>query len=199
MMLVEQAAVPGAALPVAELKAHLRLGSGFADDTFQDALLEGYLRAAIAAVEGRTAKMLVTRRFLWTLEDWRDRDAQALPCAPVADVISVSLVDGAGMVTTVDPARYRLVQDTHRPKLAAKGLLLPMVPDGGRAEVVFDAGFGAWAAVPKDLGQAVFLLAAEYYEARHEAGLREGGGFPAAVNALISRWRTVRVLGGGQS
>lgn len=198
MMLVEQAAVPSVALPIAELKAHLRLGSGFADDTFQDVLVEGYLRAAIAAVEGRTAKMLVTRRFLWTLEDWRDPEAQALPCAPVAQVVSVSLVDAAGTVTEVDAARWRLVADTHRPKLKAHGLLLPNVPEGGRVEVVFDAGFGAWDSVPKDLAQAVFLLAAEYYDARHEGGMREGAGLPAAVMALIGRWRTVRVLGGGQ-
>jgi uncharacterized phiE125 gp8 family phage protein len=198
MMLVEQAAVPGAALPVAELKAHLRLGSGFADDTFQDALVEGYLRAAIATIEGRTAKMLVTRRFVWTLEDWRDQEAQALPCAPVAAVVSVSVVDGAGVVTAVDADRWFLVKDTHRPKLKARGLLLPNVPDDGRIEVVFDAGFGAWAEVPKDLGQAVFLLAAEYYEARHEGGMREGAGLPAAVTALIGRWRTVRTLAGGR-
>lgn len=199
MMLVEQAAVPGSALPVDDLKAHLRLGTGFADDTFQDALLEGYLRAAIAAVEGRTAKMLITRRFLWTLEDWRDRDAQALPCAPVVALVSVALVDATGAISAVDPARYRLVQDMHRPRLAAQGILLPLVPEGGRIEVMFDAGFGTWAAVPKDLAQAVFLLASEYYEARHDGGSRDAAGFPGAVMALISRWRTVRVLGGGQS
>ncbi len=195
-MLVEQAAVPTEALPVGDLKTHLRLGTGFADDTFQDVLIEGYLRAAIAAVEGRTAKMLLTRRFQWTLEDWRDRDAQALPCAPVAALVSVTLVDGTGVPEAVDPARYRLVQDSHRPKIAANGLLLPVAPQGGRIEVVFDAGFGVWAAVPKDLGQAVFLLAAEFYETRHEGGADTGAGLPAAVNALISRWRTVRILGG---
>lgn len=198
MMLVEQTAVPSVALPIAELKAHLRLGSGFSDDTFQDSLVEGYLRAAIAAVEARTAKMLVTRRFLWTLAHWRDQEAQALPCAPVAQIVSVSLVDAAGTVTAVDAARWRLVADTHRPKLKAHGLLLPDVPESGRAEVVFDAGFGTWAEVPKDLGQAVFLLAAEFYDARHAGGMREGAGLPAAVTALIGRWRTVRMLGGGQ-
>lgn len=50
MMLSEVTAVPLAALPVAEFKDHLRLGTGFADDGAQDALVEGYLRAAIAAV-----------------------------------------------------------------------------------------------------------------------------------------------------
>jgi len=71
------------------------------------------------------------------------------------------------------------------------------VPSDGRVEVVFDAGFGvAWAAVPADLAQAVLLLAAEFYERRHEAGLRASG-LPFGVVTLIERWRTVRVLGGG--
>jgi len=197
MMLIEQTTVPGAALPVQVLKDHLRLGSGFADDGIQDALIESYLRAALAAIEGRIGKVLIARRFLWTLEDWRSADQQALPVAPVSAVISVALVDAAGGAAVLDPARYRLVQDTHRPRLVAVGMLLPLVPMDGRIEVVFDAGFGVdWAAVPADLAQAVLLLAAEYYERRHEAGVREGG-LPFGVVTLIERWRTVRVLGGG--
>ncbi|MGB8815147.1 MAG: hypothetical protein WCC57_18355 [Paracoccaceae bacterium] len=197
MMLIEQTTVPDAALPVQAMKDHLRLGTGFADDGMQDGLIVSYLRAAMAAIEGRIGKVLIARRFKWSLEDWRNGAEQALPVAPVSAVVSVTLVDGAAVSTVVDPARYRLVQDTHRPKLAAAAAMLPLVPVSGRVEVVFDAGFGAaWAAVPADLAQAVMLLAAEYYERRHDAGVREGG-LPFGVVALIERWRTVRVLGGG--
>lgn len=197
MMLIEQTTVPGAALPVQALKDHLRLGTGFADDGMQNGLIESYLRAAMAAIEGRIGKVLIARRFLWSLEDWRSGAEQALPVAPVSAVVSVTLIDAAGVAGVVDPGRYRLVQDTHRPRLAAAGVLLPQVAMDGRIEVVFDAGFGtAWAAVPPDLAQAVLLLAAEYYERRHEAAGREGG-LPFGVVTLIERWRTVRVLGGG--
>lgn len=196
-MLIEQTTVPGAALPVQALKDHLRLGTGFADDGMQDALVESFLRAAVAVIEGRIGKVLIARRFLLSLEDWRSGSEQALPVAPVSAIVSVTLVDAAGGAAVVDPGRYRLVPDTHRPKLAAAGILLPLVPVEGRAEVVFDAGFGAdWAAVPADLAQAVMLLAAEYYERRHDAGVRTGG-LPFGVVTLIERWRTVRVLGGG--
>jgi uncharacterized phiE125 gp8 family phage protein len=198
MMLIEQTVVPGSALPVQGLKDHLRLGTGFSDDGMQDALIEGYLRAAMAGVEGRIGKMLLARRFLWVLEEWRDLAGQALPVAPVSAVVSVSLVNVAGVATVVDPARYRLVPDTHRPRLAAAGVLLPVVPVDGRAEVIFDAGFGpAWTAVPPDLAQAVLMLAAEFYERRHEAGIVAG--LPFAVQALTERWRNVRVLGGGSA
>ena len=117
--------------------------------------------------------------------------------APVTALVSVTLVDVDAVSTLVSVDRYRLVQDTHRPKLIAAGVLLPLVPTDGRAEVVFDAGFGAaWAQVPVDLAQAVLLLASEFYENRHDLGQRVAG-LPLVVQALIERWRTVRVLGGG--
>jgi uncharacterized phiE125 gp8 family phage protein len=196
MMLTEMTTVPGSALPVQVFKDHLRLGSGFAEDGLQDGLIETYLRAAIAAVEGRIGKVLIARRFRLTLEDWRTGGEQPLPVAPVSAVVSVSVVDAADLATVVDASRYRLVPDMHRPKLVAVGVLLPVVPMDGRAEVVFDAGFGAtWAEVPVDLAQAVMLLAAEYYETR-QPGDGGQGGLPFAVQALIERWRTVRILGG---
>ena len=197
MLLTELAGVPAAMLPVAAMKAHLRLGTGFADDALQDGIVETYLRAAIAVIEGRTAKMLVARPFRLALEDWRDGAEQALPVAPVVSVEAVRMIDAGGAETLVAADRWRLVRDAHRPKLVATGVLLPGVPAGGRVEVDFTAGFGAgWEAVPADLGQAVFLLAAEYHEMRHEGGLRQGEGLPHAVQALIGRWRTVRSFGG---
>ena len=197
MMLTEITSVAAASLPVQALKDHLRLGSGFDDDGMQDGLIEGYLRAAMAVIEGRIGKVLLARRFKLSLEDWRQRGEQALPVAPVTALISVTLIDVDAVSTVVSADRYRLVQDTHRPKLIASGVLLPMVPTDGRAEVVFDAGFGAaWAAIPVDLAQAVLLLAAEFYENRHDLGQRVAG-LPLVVQVLIERWRTVRVLGGG--
>ena len=197
MMLIEQTNIPVGALPVAEMKAHLRLGTGFTDDGAQDGLVESYLRGALAVIEGRIGKALIARRFLWTIEDWRAGTEQALPVAPVTGVVSVTLRDAVGVGVVVAATRYVLVQDTHRPKIIAREAMLPTVPDDGRIELVFDAGFGAsWTAVPKDLLQAWMLLCAEYYERRHDVDGHVGG-LPYAVQALIERWRTVRVLGGG--
>jgi uncharacterized phiE125 gp8 family phage protein len=196
MMLVEEAAVPDSALPLAALRDHLRLGSGFGDEAVQEALLAGYLRAALATIEGRCAKALIARRFVWTVAAWRDPGGVALPLAPVAAVVSVAILDEGGAVP-VDASRWRLVPDMHRPRLVPRrGAALPAIPEGAVAEVVFDAGFGAWAAVPPDLAQAVMMLAASYHEARHEAGFRPEAALPPAVARLVERWRTVRVLGG---
>lgn len=196
MMLSEMTPVPQSALPVVEFKDHLRLGTGFADDGAQDALAESYLRAALAAIEGRIGKALIARDYLLELAAWRWPDCQALPLAPVSAVVSVTVKDRDGLAALIDPVRYRLERDAQRPKIVATGALMPGIPVGGVAEVVFTAGFGpAWSDVPVDLAQAVFLLAAQYHENRHEAGERMA--MPFGVMALIERWRTVRVLGGG--
>lgn len=199
MMLTELTTVSGAVLPVQGLKDHLRLGTGFADSGMQDGLLEGYLRSAIAAIEGRTGKALLTRQFKLTLQDWRDGSEQALPVAPVSTIVSLKLFDVANGETLVAADRYRLVPDMHRPRLSAVGYSLPTVPTDGRIEIVFDAGFGAtWSAVPADLQQAIFLLSAHYYENRYEFA-EAPAGLPHSVQALIERWRTVRVLGGASA
>jgi uncharacterized phiE125 gp8 family phage protein len=197
MMLSEQAPVASAVLPITEFKDHLRLGTGFADDGQQDALAEGYLRAALAAIEARIGKAILQRSFSLSLEAWRDPGEQPLPLAPVQSVASIALVDLGGTATPVDPALWRLVKDLQRPRIAAVGVLLPDVPNDGAVEIMFDAGFGpTWSDVPADLQQAVFLLAAQYYEQRHD-GVTGEGAMPFGVMALIERWRTVRVLGGG--
>ena len=189
MNLIEERPVAAEALPIAALKEHLRLGTGFADDGLQDRLVERHLRAAIAAIEGRIGKALVARSFRLVLNRWRDGGSQALPLAPVSSVQALRV--GSAEVA---PVAWWLAEDMHRPRLVGRSGL-PVIPEGKTAEIVFTAGFGSWDAVPADLAQAVMLLAAEYYEVRHEAGLRVSA-LPMQVAALVERWRAVRLLGG---
>ena len=192
-MLTEVTAVPTAALPVLQFRDHLRLGTGFADDGFEDALLETYLRAAIAAVEAWTGKALIARDFALELDVWSRPGAQSLPVAPVSAVASVTVLAADGATETVDPARYALVADTHVPVLKAASGCLPTIPFGGRARVAFTAGFGAdWGLVPADLAHAVLMLAAYYYEYRHEARIGADR-IPYGVSRLIASWRAVRL------
>ena len=79
MILTEVSAPPSAAVPVRAFAEHLRLGSGFADDGSQDAVLELYLRAAMAAIEARLGRALLARDFAWTVTHWREDASQGLP------------------------------------------------------------------------------------------------------------------------
>lgn len=182
-------------LPLAALRDHLRLGTGFADDTLQDPLLERALRAAISAIEGRTGKILLQRNFRFTLWAWRDPQAQPLPVAPVVELLSVTLRSPDGDGSAVDPQAMVVEADPQRPLLRAAGFHLPAIPARGSVEITFSAGFSAdWEGVPADLGQAVMLLAASFYE--HRDGAAEGSGMPAQVARLVERYRTVRIIGG---
>jgi len=196
MMLTEVTAVPGTALPVLQFRDHLRLGTGFADDGLEDGLLETYLRAAIAAVEAWTGKALIERDFALEVSAWSAPDAQPLPVAPVRAMTGMTLVDEFGTETAVSAERYRLAPDLHRPVVRPAGGCLPTIPGGGRAQLAFRAGFApAWGGVPGDLGHAVFMFAAYYYEYRHEA--RSGAErIPYGVSRLIASWRMVRLSGG---
>lgn len=198
MMLNEVTPVATAALPLQGFKDHLRLSSGFGDEDLQDAILAGHLRAALAVIEARTGKALMSRGFTLRLSRWRisRRGAgQSLPLAPVGRILWVKLVSAAGDAVTLDPAGYALVQDMARPHLVGRGTGLPVIADGGTVEICFEAGFGAaWADLPVDLAQAVMLLAAEFYENRQAGALIQA--LPLAVHGLIEPWRTVRLLGG---
>lgn len=197
MILIEETAISQAALPLEKFKAHLRLGTGFSDGDVQDAVLEGFLRAAISAIEARTGKVLIARDFAWTLWRWRSREGQVLPVAPVTALTGVVLRDRDSGEVAVDPARYRLEENTHQPVLRPAGALLPAIPTGGAAVISFTAGMGAtWDELPADLGQAVLMLAAHYHEYRHETALGQGC-MPFGVTSLVERYRGVRLYMGG--
>lgn len=199
-MLIEVTNVPDAALPVAAFKAHLHMGSGFDEDDAQDVILRGFLRAAMAAVEARTSKALISRDFGWRITDWSSPAAQDLPVAPVSEVTRVSLVGPDGNESDVNAAVYWLERDGHQPRLRPTAACLPTVPKRYEILVEFVAGFGpTWDDLPSDLQQAVFMLATHFYEYRHDTALSDGC-MPFGVTSLIERFRPLRLgrMGGAR-
>lgn len=197
MVLTEQTVVPTAALPIQEFKDHLRLGTGFVDDGVQDALAEGYLRAALAAIEGRIGKALIARDFLLTLNGWRDSDARNVDCGQCS-----SVGDSPGQCRCAERDRSQCLSAAQGQPSAPAGwrgdgsAIHPDGRDGGSA--VHGRLWPSLGDVPVDLAQAAFLLAAQFPENRHESAERPTA-LPFGVMALIERWRTVRVLGGGEA
>ncbi len=197
-MLIEEASVPDEVLPLAAFKAHLRLGTGFAQEDVQDPVLKSFLKAALAAVEARTGKALISRVFSWSVTRWRDPCAEGLPIAPVRAIEALEISDADGADLIVSPERYGLEIDSQRPKIVARGGGFGAIPSGGKASIRFQAGFGPeWSDLPDDLAQAVFLLAAHYYEYRDETSLTRGC-MPFGVQTLIERYRPMRLFAGAR-
>ena len=193
-MLTELEPVPAAELPLAALREHLRLGTGFADDALQDAILEAVLRAALGAVEARIGRALIARAFALRVGEWRDPAALVLPVGPVAALASFEIEDAEGARTDA-LARVALRRPPGgRPAVEGRRGALPAIPPGGSAVIGFAAGFGPWEAVPADLRHAATMLAASYYEDRDA---RSAAAFPAVVAGLIAPWRVLRLGAGG--
>ena len=196
-MLIEVTSVPDAALPVEAFKAHLHMGSGFDQDDSQDAVLQGFLRAALAAIETRTSKALISRSFAWRITDWSTSSAQPLPIAPVSQLSRLALVGPDGGESDVNEAVYWLERDMHQPRVRPTAASLPNVPTRFEVLLEFDAGFGAaWEHLPSDLQQAVLMLAAHFYEYRNDTALSDGC-MPFGVTSLIERFRPLRLGGIG--
>ena len=196
MMLIEETTVPDEALPVEQFKSHLRQGTGFGVDDLQTAVRKGFLSAAIAAIEARTGKVLISRTFSWRLAGWRDRSGQGLPVAPVTTILQVTLGNVEDVETDIAISQFRLEQDFQRPRLRPVGSALPMVTTGGWVRIRFTAGFATgWDELPADLAQAVLLLAAHYYEYRNETALSDGC-MPFGVTSLVQRYRPMRLTPG---
>ena len=192
-MLIEETSVADEALPVAIFKAHLRVSSGFSTDDVQDAVVGSFLRAALAAVEARTQKALIARDFSWSGTLWHRPNAQILPIAPVMSLTQIKIVARDGSETEVPSQHYWLERDAQTPRVRAAQGSLPGIPLGGSVQIKFRAGLAeTWETLPSDLRQAVLMLAAHFYEYRHDMVLSSGC-MPFGVSSLIERYRNYRL------
>ena len=201
MILTEVSAPPSAAVPVRAFAEHLRLGSGFADDGSQDAVLELYLRAAMAAIEARLGPGAAGARLRLDGDALaRGREPGAAGRRRCASVASVTLVEADGGETAVDPETWSVLRDSQRPRLVGRfGRSLPRIPRSGHAEIRFTRR------VRRDLGRGAGRPAAGGVPAGG-AFLREprataapsAGSMPFGVLVLIEAYRATRIGGGGR-
>ena len=183
---------------LAELQLHLR-----ADHGSEDALITALGRAAREHLETLTRRQFCTATWKLTLDrfpssawpwPWREgwwdfpeaAGAVRLPKPPTQSVTSVTYVDGAGVTQTLAASGYQ-VDLTREPALLAPayGATWPDTRGAyGAAAVTFVAGYGAPAAVPDGLKQAILLLAGHWYLHREAVGMGGWMELPVGVKAL---------------
>ncbi len=160
---------PPAAEPVsvAELKARLRVTHDAEDD-----LIAALIPAARQRVESELGLALQPTGFSETFDPYVER--VALSRAPRVAVGAVSVGDGAGGWTALDPAAWRLSADDRPTRVQAPSVVCGLC--AGALRVDYTAGF---ADCPAALKEAVLALAVEAYERR---------GDPAPTLAAAAAW-----------
>ncbi len=200
-------------LPVTlgELKAHLRIED---DQTTDDAVILGFLNAAIRAAEHFTRRALITQTWRLFLDDWprsvlggdviregfhqgadprRPVVEVALPLPPLQAVVHVK-THADDDQATLWPAGDYFVDSAGVPGriVMRKGAALPpptRVANG--IEIQFTAGYGDYPAdVPETLRTGILVLAAHLNE-------RRGDDDPVAAaraSGAMALWRTEQVF-----
>jgi len=190
-----QQITPPAETPVtlAEVKAHLRVLNTSSDDYITSLIL-----AATQYLEGRhgiLGRSLVTQTWQTRLDrfPWRSGARIELPLPPLQSVAWVKYVDLNGTETTLAPELYQ-VDAQHmvgriRP---AYGTQWPAtLDDEGAVRIQFVAGYGAPAAVPETIKQAIKLLVGHWHINRETVGQVGTGPIAYAVDALVLPHRMV--------
>jgi uncharacterized phiE125 gp8 family phage protein len=167
-----------------------------------DALLTGFIASARGYVEKITDRQLITAT--WRVKGDRFPRWNApleLPLPPLQSVAAVTFLDTAGAPQTWASSEY--VVDAPAGPQATAGRLYPALdvdyPDTADREdavtVEFVAGYGAAAAVPQELKQAMALLIGHWYENReavHTGSVTTE--IPFAVEALLAPFQRLVAL-----
>jgi len=160
-----------------ELKAFLRV-----ETAIEDALLQGFLRAATAAAEAFLGEALVRRE----CEDLLDPQAGPLRLAarPVREVLLVERLGGE-RPGPVEPGDWSVCTDRRGRSR------LELDPAGGRVRAVYSAGLADdWNGVPEPVRLAVLRAAAHAFANRDDP---DGGAFPPAFGDLLAQVRKPRL------
>lgn len=169
-------------------KAHLRV-----DGSAEDALIQSYIDAAAAWVEGFTGRLLTRREVTQTLASFGDYVPLWWGPDPDFDTLTIDYLDSDGQAATVtDP---RGVRDRVYAPLGG----WPSVLDHSAIAVTYTAGYDEDAsapdpaAVPADLVQAQLMLVAHWYMNREAVNGGAANEVPLGVEAICRRYRPVLI------
>lgn len=151
---------------LAEVKAQLRV-----EHDEEDAILGGMIAAATAEIDGRDGflrRSLCTQTWDFFLKRFPLHERICLPFPPVQTVTYVKYYDDANVEQTFDPANYEVVTVAEQAYIyLAYNASWPGTYERQQAiSIRYVAGYGAAAAVPKNIRAAIFLRVGELYANR---------------------------------
>jgi uncharacterized phiE125 gp8 family phage protein len=177
-------------LSLADVKGHGHIDSGDEDAFYQRAI-----KAARQMIEGPHGAGLALVAAQWRLpldclpaEIW-------IPMGPVMSIDTIAYRDGAGVLQTLDPARYQWRKGTFEARIKpAYGLAWPTVRNQYDAvQVTFTAGFADPAAIEEPLKVAMLMLIQHWNANRETVVVGEiSTEIQLGFNSLLNRYRVGR-------
>jgi uncharacterized phiE125 gp8 family phage protein len=168
------------------VKAHCRV-----DGTADDALITGYLAAAVEYVENYVERQLMTATWALTLDSWW-RGPYRIPRPPLQTLV-VTYADANNVTRTLDAGSYVVSRSARLPATVEPVLWAPPWPvlsftNPYPVTLTFVAGYASADLVPAALKQAILMLVAHWYENRAAVGVVSSE-VQMAVAALCESWR----------
>jgi len=152
------------AVPLAEVKAYLRLDTDDEND-----LLQSLALAAIDYAERHTGRAFITQT--WDEVCGRFRPSVTLPKAPFAELVSITYFDSNNALQTLSSNVYQVHKKGQQPATLClvTGVDAPTTYDRPDAVTYrYKAGYGLlWSDVPASLRRAIMSLIVHYYESRN--------------------------------
>lgn len=174
------------AIPLEEIKAHLRIEHSREDDS-----LEQILASAVDYAEQVTRRIIGHRTVTLPMDRFPGRE-MVLPVTPVQSVDSIQYTLTDGSEETLDPESYRLLAHVEPPILLPTGSWPSGVAqEPGAVRLVVEAGYTE---LPGSIRQALLLLVGHYYENREVMRERYANvhEMPFAVAALLHPYKILR-------
>lgn len=179
---------PPAAEPVslAEARAHLNIAEG---DEAYDTELGIYIAAARGTIENECGIRLVTQTVLLRCSSFCD--FERLPTAPISAITSVKYLDSDGAEQTLAASVYESVLAGLEPEVRLKiNQTWPTIrPVRDAVRIVAIAGYGAAAAVPEPIKQAMLLMIGDWFRNREDSSAERLAELPLGAARLLVNYR----------
>nr|WP_319389700.1 phage head-tail connector protein [uncultured Cohaesibacter sp.] len=171
---------------LADIRAYLKI-----DQDAEDDLLRAFLSAARVHLEHMTGHHLVSQTWRVLLEGPLGETFR-LPLQPVAELLTLSVIEADGTATELDVSGLSIFQTDNPATLAnLDGFLLS---GKQRLQIDVETGFGPTAEdVPEPLRLAMKMIVAEWYERRLIADPSLIPALAGALRPLLAPYRNLRL------
>jgi len=170
-------------IPTADLRAHCRI-----DGTDEDALLAGYLAAAVGYAEHYTQRSIGEQTLELALDAFPACGAIDLPRGPVASIESIKYLDAAGVEQTLSDTQYSLDDYGLVPRVILVADAWPATDAVANAvKVRYEAG-----SLPDAVKTALLLTVGHLFENREATAPDNLAELPLGVDCMLD---TVKVWG----